>query len=81
MQRVAETYQDISKPVNVLDLLRSIFEDMDNREYVIDIWLQGRATVPSRQAMERTFPFCLHVILISGIKTTCERSLIEEKAN
>ena len=27
MQKVAETYQDLSKPVNVLDLLRSVFED------------------------------------------------------
>ena len=46
-------HQDMSKPVDVIDLLRAVFEDMEDREEVLNLWLQRRATVSSLQATEK----------------------------
>lgn len=52
MKQIAAQRKDIAQPLNILDLLRAIFEQMGNRDDVSDPWLQRRATVPSREALE-----------------------------
>lgn len=51
MKKVAMAHSDITKPFNVLQLLRAVFECMNDREQVRDPWLQRRATIPSREAL------------------------------
>lgn len=53
MKNFSENNRDRSKTINVLDLLRSVYELLGNREDVLDPWLQRRATKQSPEALQK----------------------------
>lgn len=53
MKELAAEHQDIGEPVHFLHALRAIYRAMGDRDGVSDIWLQRRATMPSRAALAR----------------------------
>ena len=52
MKYLAMKRADITESVNLLDALREVFECMGDRDGVSDPWLQRRATIPDRVAVE-----------------------------
>lgn len=53
MKKFAQQNSDMRHTLNVLDMLKTIFADMGNREGIQDRWLQRRVTVPSREVIQK----------------------------
>lgn len=53
MKKFALQHSDIRHTLNVLDLLKTTFMGMGNREGIQDRWLQRRVTVPCREVIRK----------------------------